>query len=223
MGVFHYKPQPLDYRRSDNSEQELTDKLLATTDALQVLGYKLDEIAFGFADEACPQANSNTARMWSVYHKTRKVNTQKLSCKTFGFYALKGNSFSCDIDSAQADSFSKILYQIKEQNQNYKATVLLWDNVRGHINAQVQQTARKLNIFIINIPKYAPDLNPIEKIWKQVKMKISQTGLILSKDSLKNIIKQAFDSFAKSNAAATKWIEEFFKPFWIYRNCTNDC
>ncbi|MFN8349356.1 MAG: winged helix-turn-helix domain-containing protein [Spirosomataceae bacterium] len=45
MGVFHYKPEPLDYRRSDNSEQELTDKLLATTDALQVLGLKIDEVA----------------------------------------------------------------------------------------------------------------------------------------------------------------------------------
>ncbi len=221
MGVFHSKPEPLDYRRSDKSEQELTDKLLATTDALQLLGLNIDEIAFGFADEACPQANSNTARMWSIYRKTRKVNTQKLSCKTFGFYALNGNSFCCDIENAKPESFSKILYQVKEQNQKYKATVLLWDNVRGHINAQVQQTARKLGIFIINIPKYAPDLNPIEKVWKQVKRKISQKGLILSKDDLKSIIKHAFDCFANSTSAASKWIEDFFSPCWKYRNCTN--
>ncbi|WP_435357984.1 hypothetical protein [Emticicia sp. SJ17W-69] len=46
--MFHYKPEPLDYRRSDKSEQELIDKLLATTDALQVLGLNIDKIAFGF-------------------------------------------------------------------------------------------------------------------------------------------------------------------------------
>lgn len=137
------------------------------------------------------------------------------------FYALKGNSFCCDIDSAKPESFSKILYQVKEQNQQYKATVLLWDNVRGHINAQVQQTARKLGIFIINMPKYAPDLNPIEKIWKQVKRKISQQGLILSKNGLKYIIKQAFDRVSKSDSVAAKWIEDFFNPFYKYRNCTN--
>lgn len=118
-------------------------------------------------------------------------------------------------------TLGEILYQVKEQNQKYKAIVLLWDNVRGHINAQVQQTARKLGIFIINIPKYAPDLNPIEKVWKQVKRKISQKGLILSKDALKTIIKQAFDTFANSNSAASKWIVDFFNPFWKYRNCAN--
>lgn len=216
--MYHYKPEPLDYRRSEHSEQELTDKIAATVDAFEVLDIDLSQIAIGFADEACPQANSNTARLWSFYHKTRKVNTQKFSCKTFGFYALNGQSFCCNIDKATPESFSEILHQVKEQNKNYKAIVLLWDNVRGHINAQVQRTARQLNIFIINMPKYAPDLNPIEKVWKEVKRKISQNGLILKKEDLREIINNSFNKLTLSLSFAQKWLNDFAKPFDLTLN-----
>jgi len=40
---------------------------------------------------------------------------------------------------------------------------------------------RLARIYLVSNLPYAPDLNPIEKIWKQLKYRISQKGWIAKK------------------------------------------
>ena len=55
LGLKYYKPQPQDQQRSKEAETQLTQRLQATFAALQQMGYALEQVAFGFADESSQQ------------------------------------------------------------------------------------------------------------------------------------------------------------------------
>ena len=60
-------------------------------------------------------------------------------------------------------------------------------------------------------------LNPIEKIWKQIKRIISYQGMVKNKEKLSSIITGSFDDLAKSREFARKWTQDFFIP--IFGKC----
>lgn len=119
----------MDYRRKDNAEDGLFYRLEAVRDAIELWA------SFGFAEESSPQANSNQARLWSFYRKTRKVNSdKKLRHNTFGFYALQGNSFVQQIDNSKAETFMACLEAIRNANRQAKACVVIW--ITCHLTAK---------------------------------------------------------------------------------------
>jgi transposase len=65
VGMHLSKPYPQDYRRPENAEEILKDRLEATLSELETKGYKREEIAIGFIDESSPQSTANTVRVWS--------------------------------------------------------------------------------------------------------------------------------------------------------------
>lgn len=89
---------------------------------------------------------------------------------------------------------------------------MIWDNLPSHCKKEVLLLANKLRIIIVNLPAYAPDLNPIERIWKQIKRIISYQGMVENKERLSNIIISSFNELAKSRGVAHKWIEDLFVP-----------
>ena len=52
----------------------------------------VDDFIIGFLDESSPQLNANTQRLWSFNKPSVKKNTTKMRSKTFGFYAINGES-----------------------------------------------------------------------------------------------------------------------------------
>ena len=64
----------------------------------------------------------------------------------------------------------------------------------------------------MNLPAYAPDLNPIERIWKQIKRIISYQGMLENKERLSSIIISSFHEQAKNRGFAHKWVEDLFVP-----------
>ena len=215
LHLYFYKPQPQDYRRPDNAAEQLQERLLAVSDAVQLLNWPIAEIAIGFADESCPQANANTARLWSTRPGLkRQVNTSKLAGHSFGFYALQGQSFLSPLSDSKADSFVHMLQQVRQVNQNYPHLILIWDNLPAHKVAVVEQQARQLNIHLLHTPPYSPDLNPIERIWKQIKRSISYTGFIPDKEQLQQIININFLKLTQKLSFAHQWLDNIFKPVW---------
>lgn len=211
--MHHYKPQPRDYRRAEDSKEKLYQRLMAVSDVLGLWGCNCQELAIGFADESSPQANSNQARLWSFYRKIRTVNTDKrLRHNTFAFYAIQGKSMIREIKDSKAASFLECLHSIRNANPEAKYCVVIWDNLPSHCKMEVLLLARKLKIILVNLPAYAPDLNPIERIWKQIKRIISCQGLIENKEMLSNIITGSFNELAKSSEFARKWTQDLFVP-----------
>lgn len=69
-----------------------------------------------------------------------------------------------------AESFCELLRRISQLNYKVPITIVL-DNARYLKCALVQNLAKSLNIELLYLPTYSPNLNLIERLWKFVKKK----------------------------------------------------
>lgn len=86
--------------------------------------------------------------------------------------------------------------------------MIILDNFRSHHAKLTTETAQKLNIDLVFLPPYSPDLNPIEFIWKTIKRELSPL-FIETKEQIQKLIKTHFKSYSKSITYAKKWIKKF--------------
>lgn len=208
LGLHYYKPRPCSVRRPTEAKASLIERVRATFDGLLALGYNLDHVAFGFADESSPQLSANTARLWSLGKADRVVNSDKARANTFGFLALQGVDYCQALTNSSADSFIEIFPQIRALHADYEALVLLWDNLPAHKTAAVEAAAREHQIYLVyNLP-YSPDLNPIEGVWKGIKRRISEWGLIASIEELRTLVQGWFKELTTTTSLARQWMED---------------
>jgi transposase len=209
LGLYCYKPQPRDFRQPEKADEKLKERLRAVADALGLKGKDLDKLSIGFADESSPQLHANSARLWSTRKGViKKVNTDKNRRNSFGFYALKGNSMISSIGKGNQETMVRMLTLIRQANSEAQTIILIWDNHKAHLTPLVEQTAKDLQIVLVNLPAYSPNLNPIERIWKQIKQTISQAGTIEDLKQLELLIQSAFKECAKKLSFAKSWIEK---------------
>ncbi|CAD7769806.1 DDE superfamily endonuclease [Candidatus Methanoperedenaceae archaeon GB37] len=107
----------------------------------------------------------------------------------------------------KAEDFTTFLRRIREAKPEKRIAVVL-DNSRTHHAKKVKKKAEKLNISLIYLPPYSPDLNPIENIWKSVKRAVSEKTP-LNMEELNEAIAKAFKKLTKSISSAKNWIEKF--------------
>lgn len=173
-----------------------------------------NEAVIGLADETCQHVNVNTSRLWFIRKTRVKKNTSRgEKVNSLGFYALNGKSVYLDTDSHKQDDVVSFLYKIRRENPE-EDIVLVWDNARVHWSRKVRITAEQLDIRLVYLPPYSPDLNPIEFIWKSIKREISVLCL-KCKEELKRVVEELFYSFSSSLSFAKKRIEKFLKPLQI--------
>jgi len=82
------------------------------------------------------------------------------------------------------------------------------DNFRSNHAKLTTETARKLNIDLVFLPPYSPDLNPIEFIWKTIKRELSPI-FIETQEQIQNLIEKHFQNYSKSITYAKKWVKKF--------------
>lgn len=208
------KPFQLDVKRPPDAVRQMIDALFEALRRLQAKGIDLRRVAIGFGDECSPQTAPNSVRFWSFFKQRREVLTTKIRRNTFGFYALRGKDCIFELESSKAVSFVDVLSVLKEQNREYDAIILIWDNLRSHKSEIVQRQAEALNIVLVNLPKYSPDLNPIEYVWKVVKRAISESDAVTDKESLAQIIDSTFQSATQKLSFARNWIRTIFNPVY---------
>jgi putative transposase len=154
---------------------------------LKAKGFKEEEIVMGFIDEARPQNTANTAKVWS-FEKVRSMkNTTKFNTNTIGFHAINGNSVNKFLENSKALSIAVFLESMKDSNKAYQAIVAIIDNLPSHKSKLVRQNAKELDIYLVYLPPYSPDLNPIEFIWKSIKRVLS-ISFASNLDEMKQII-----------------------------------
>lgn len=208
MGLRCYKPRPRSVRRPVDAAQSLVERLRATFDGLVRLGYDLNRVGFGFADESSPQLKANTVRLWSLGKGERVVNTDKSRANTFGFLALQGQDYCQPLANSSAESFIELLPKLRAANAGCDALVVLWDNLPAHKTAEVEAVARRHQIYLVyNLP-YSPDLNPIEGVWKLIRRRISEVGLIESISQLRSLVADWFYEFTATTSLAKGWLED---------------
>jgi transposase len=52
--------------------------------------------------------------------------------------------------------------------------VLIWDNAPCHVAKVVTAEAARLQITVLNLPGYSPDLNPIERLWDWMREEVTR-------------------------------------------------
>lgn len=202
------KPYPHDYRRPKDAEAQLMSNLESSYKELNEKGFSREDVAIGFLDESSPQTIANTVRFWHFGHGDIIKNTSKYKANTIGFYAIQGENAIDFLPNSKKESITEFLRRIREVNRNYKAVIVILDNFSSHHAKLVKETALQLDIKLVALPIYSPDLNPIEFIWKTIKRAISM-NFIFTADYLKAIISEAWSEESKMISYAKSWIEQF--------------
>lgn len=134
-------------------------------------------------------------------------NTDYIKANAFAFYSLNGNNLIEFKDCSKAENVCEFLEKIVKEN-NGKTIVLILDNSKTHHAIKTVTKAKELEIILVFLPPYSPDLNPVEFIWKTIKREVS-VRVIKSKEHLRDIIKNEFIRVQKSLSFAKKWMEKF--------------
>ena len=126
---------------------------------------------------------------------------------------MKGNSIIVYLEKSTKENIILVLEKIRKENPDAKAIIVILDNFRSHKAKCVLERAKELGIYLVFLPKYSPDLNPIEFIWKSVKRIIS-ISFIKNKETFQEKVTQSFELFSKKISYAHSWITNFFIPVW---------
>jgi len=122
-------------------------------------------------------------------------------------FTLKGNNVVDFKENSRKEAVAEFLHQIRKSNPKGKILIIL-DNSKSHHAQLTIETARKLNINLVFLPSYSPDLNPIEFIWKTVKRELSSL-FIETKVQIRKLIQKYFIHYSESLSFARKWIKRF--------------
>ena len=115
-----------------------------------------------------------------------------------------------DTETAKKKDIARFLRVIRQGNP-VGTIVLVWDNARAHLSKLVRRTAHRLDIILVFLPPYSPDLNPIAFIWKSIKKERS-SRIYMTKEEVRDAVEEMFYRFASSLSFAGSWIEKFFTP-----------
>ena len=129
----------------------------------------------------------------TICNKVTKVTSRKLSIRQR--INIKDLLIKSDVESILNDE---------------KTILLVLDNAKIHQADDVILASKILNIELMYLPKYSPDLNPIEDLWKIIKR-------ILYSSDYKNlgdliwIVTEEFYKHVTSSSLYQGWIDEFIR------------
>lgn len=212
------KPFSRDYRRPLDAEERLKTSLHQAFIVLKEKGIHKDDLVLGFLDETSPQNRANTVRVWS-FEKSPMLdkNTLHFKSNTIGFYAIQGVSVQNFLPNSKEESIIEFLQQVRAANATAKAIVIILDNYSSHLAATVKETAQALDIYLVHLPPYSPDLNPIEYIWKSIKRIVSRE-FVKTLNEMKEKIADGWKTLSGSLSFARYWISEFLDTDSYYND-----
>jgi putative transposase len=146
-------------------------------------------------------------KRWSFGRPEIWKNTTRFKANTFGFYALNGVSVVDFLIHSKQEDVCGFLRSVRNANPNGRI-VLILDNFRSHRARATMVQAERLDIDLVFLPPYSPDLNPIEYIWKSVKRVISDR-FVKSLEEMRMFIARSFLDSSSKLTFARSWMDKF--------------
>ena len=162
----------------------------------------------GFQDESSPQTTANTVCLWCPEKPHVVRNTTKLRANLFGFYPLNGIPVLQAPMESKKEDMMDFLRAVRSANGD-RTIVMVLDNCMTHRAAAVRELADSLDIRLVYLPPYSPQLNPIEFIWKSLKRVVSK-NMFLDRDQLVGEMEARFLEEASKSTYAGWWRSVFY-------------
>lgn len=159
-----------------------------------------DEILL-FADPVHQVHNNENDYCWQLrgaaHTKTALANTGRRRLNIIG--AINAVSLQPTIllteENCCVEVIEVFLQEIRKQYPSAKTICIVLDNARYQRAYAVQQKAAALNIELIYLPPYCPNLNLIERLWRFFKKKIMKNKYYGSFAEFENAVEQFFINF----------------------------
>ena len=115
------------------------------------------------------------------------------------------------INRVRKEILIKNLYDKKliELIQNERKLNLILDNAQIHKAEVTKIVANILNINIIYLPVYSPFLNPIEKVWADIKRELYKEYYESVEDII-SIFRSEFYKIVDNKSYTENWVNKFF-------------
>ena len=197
MGLSYQKPCYFDTKKDD---KEIDFFINEKFPIIKRLAEKIDaDIAF--EDESGFKINAHSGRTWGLKGETPviSVSTQRDGINVLSAVTPEGKmQYSLSEKTINADRFIKFLKQLIQNRE--KPLILLVDRVPFHRSKKVRDfvinNRKKLRIYFL--PRYAPDYNPDEQVWNEIKNNRIGKQTILNESDLKEKLKSALASLQKT-------------------------
>lgn len=111
-----------------------------------------------------------------------------------GYMDNNGRLITNEEDTANTETFCRFLDKIANDNPNYQVFMILIDGAKYHKNDKVREHIYKLrgqgkNFKLIWLPRYSPELSPIEQLWRPFKRRV-HNRIITTKQKLLSVVKE---------------------------------
>jgi len=113
-------------------------------------------------------------------------------------------------DEEKRDNLLKNLNtdEIKRVFENERKLHIILDNYSVHHTPLLEYISIILNINLIFLPAYSPDLNPIEDVWDPCKEK-TKKGYVIDEEHLKIIFEDEFYKQVQKKSYTENWLDEY--------------
>ncbi len=148
--------------------------------------------------------------------KEKEVNTTASRTRLNIVSAIQlgnlSNTISEQYKTINGDSIIHFMRKIREQFTERKQIHLIMDKAGYHIAQSVKDEAEELNINLIYLPAYSPNLNPIERLWKVMNEQVRNNRFFKSSKDFKDAINLFFDKILPEiGGALTSRINDNFQ------------
>ena len=226
------KPYGKDYRQSPYYKQSFHLKLMPIfkkyklkydPETGNIINKKTNEKFHIFSfDESSFQFSPNNVKFWALLKPMIERDTTLFKCKAMGALTPHSNDYIEFVENQKSETVIKYLENLRNKNPE-GVILLLIDNFIAHKTDLVLNKAEELNIELCFLPTYSPQLQPIEKVWKDNKRVVALFKVYSVKDyknlkkkerqaKLEEIITNSFYEVVESKNKWNKVLNNFILP-----------
>lgn len=167
-----------------------------------------------FVDSVHPQYQTHLTFGWILKGERKSIPTtaRQPRLNFIGGICLDGYRVIYQkVDKVDADSIAGFLCHLRKQNPDKYKIHLIWDNAGYHSDQRIREFANNLAIELHYLPPYSPNLNPIERLWKIMKEKVSANRYYETFDDFSEATLNFFRHIGKNKSLLRSRITDNFQ------------